>query len=236
LFSVAKLARPAGAGVLRIVSGFVVVGWVALKALGQTAVELSKFLVRCLADPRGTRRRWRWTKIRIGISVWVRQFFTAAVARDLYDGIPVIYVNYLDYDLAAHAFGPQDGVAFRALEFVDRSIGQIDRILRRMPEHEYDLFVLADHGQTASTPFANLTGGTPFERLLFDEVIDIGGAHSDPHPATKGKNAEFAHGFMAYQIGRAGMGRRVMQRIDREFTRCIDTREGLQRGPIRVIS
>ena len=103
--------------------------------------------MRCLVDPRGTGRRWRWTKIKVGISVWVRQFFTAAVARDLYDGIPVIYVNYLDYDVASHAFGPQDGIAFRALEFVDRSIHQIGRILRRLPEHQYDLFVLADHGQ-----------------------------------------------------------------------------------------
>src|SRR5262247_1209948 len=73
LFSFAKLTRPSGPGVLRVASGFVVVGWVALKALGQTAVELTKFLVRCLADPRGTSRRWRWTKIKVGISVWVRQ-------------------------------------------------------------------------------------------------------------------------------------------------------------------
>src|SRR6185369_7935000 len=127
---------------------------------------------------------------------------TAAVARDLYDGIPVIYVNYLDYDVASHAFGPQDGMAFRALEFVDRSIHQIGRILRRLPEHQYDLFVLADHGQAASTPFANLTGA-PFERLLFDEAIDVGATHS-AHPAMQGRNAGFAHGFMAYHIGRTG--------------------------------
>jgi hypothetical protein len=235
LFSFAKLTRPSGPGVLRVVSGFVVVGWVAVKALYQTAVELSKFLVRCLVDPRGTGRRWRWTKIKVGISVWVRQFFTAAVARDLYDGIPVIYVNYLDYDVAAHAFGPQDGMAFRALEFVDRSIHHIGRVLRRLPEHQYDLFVLSDHGQSASTPFANLTGGARFERLLFDEVIDVGATHS-AHPAMQGRNAGFAHGFMAYHIGRTGMGRRVMQRVDREFTLNLDEREAYQRGAIRVIS
>ena len=37
--------------------------------------------------------------------MWVRQFFTLAVARDLYAGAPRIYVNYLDYDVSAHAFG-----------------------------------------------------------------------------------------------------------------------------------
>ena len=119
------------------------------------------FLVRCLAHPHGAGRRWQWTKIKIGVSVWVRQFFTAEVARDLYDGVPVIYVNFLDHDVAAHAFGPQDRAAFRALEFVDRSIRQIGRILRRVPEHQYDLYVLSDHGQAQSKPFAELTAGKP---------------------------------------------------------------------------
>ena len=96
----------------------------------------------------------------IGLSVWVRQFFTAEVARDLYGGVPAIYVNYLDYDVAAHAFGPEDRAAFRSLEFVDRAIHQIGRVLRRVPEHQYDLFILADHGQAGSIPFADLTGGS----------------------------------------------------------------------------
>ena len=31
-----------------------------------------------------------------------------AVSRDLYAGTPAVYVNYLDYDVAAHAFGPRE--------------------------------------------------------------------------------------------------------------------------------
>jgi hypothetical protein len=81
-------------------------------------------------------------------------------------------VNYLDHDVAAHAFGPQDRAAFRALEFVDRSIRQIGRVLRRVPEHQYDLYILSDHGQAQSKPFAELTAGKPLERLLFDELLD----------------------------------------------------------------
>ena len=174
LFSFAKLTRPSGPGVVRVLSGFVVLGWVALKGVCQTIGVLLLFLVRCLAHPHGARRRWQWTKIKIGVSVWVRQFFTAEVARDLYDGVPAIYVNYLDHDVAAHAFGPQDRAAFRALEFVDRSIRQIGRILRRVPEHQYDLYILSDHGQARSKPFAELTAGKPLERLLFDELLDPG--------------------------------------------------------------
>ena len=233
-FSFSRLTRPSGPGLLRVLSGFVVVGWVLLKGICQTVAELVKLLVRCLAHPRRAGRRWQWTKIKVGLSVWVRQFFTAAVARDLYDGIPAIYVNYLDYDVAAHAFGPQDRAAFRSLEFVDRSIRQICRILRRVPEHQYDFFLLSDHGQAQSTPFAELTGGKPLERLLFDELLDP--AHLDRRPAPKDRRAGFAHGFMAYQIGRKGLGQRVMHQLDREFSRTLDEREAHQRGGVRVIS
>ena len=41
---------------------------------------------------------------------------------------------------------------------------------------------------------------------------------------------------MAYHIGRTGMGRRAMQRVDREFTRNLEEREAYQRGAVRVIS
>jgi len=234
LFSFAKLTRPSGPGVVRVLSGFVVLGWVALKGACQTIGLLLLFLVRCLTRPHGAGKRWQWTKIKIGLSVWVRQFFTAEVARDLYDGVPVIYVNYLDYDVAAHAFGPQDRAAFRALEFVDRSIRQIGRILRRVPEHQYDLYVLSDHGQAQSKPFAELTAGKPLERLLFDELLDP--AHLEQHPAPKETHAAFAHGFTAYHIGRTGLGRRVMNRIDRESAKSADEREAHERGGVRVIS
>ena len=41
---------------------------------------------------------------------------------------------------------------------------------------------------------------------------------------------------MAYQIGRAGLGRRVMHQLDREFSRTLEEREAHERGGIRVIS
>ena len=53
---------------------------VLLKGIGQPMVELAKFVGRCLADPRGAGRRWEWTTIKLGISVWIRQFFTTFIA------------------------------------------------------------------------------------------------------------------------------------------------------------
>ena len=234
LFSFARLTRPSGPGVVRLLSGIVGIGWVALKSVGLTTAALLKFSARSLAHPRRAGKRWQWTKITIGVSVWVRQFFTAQVARDLYEGVPAIYVNYLDYDVAAHMFGPQARAAFRSLRFVDRSIRQICRILRRVPEHQYDLFILSDHGQAHSTSFTELTRGKPFERLLFDDIPDP--AHLDRDPAPTGRPAAFAHGFTAYQIGRTGLGQRVMHQLDRESSPTLEEREAHERGGVRVIS
>ena len=89
LFSFAKLTRPSGPGVVRVLSGFVVLGWVALKGVCQTIGVLLRSWCVAWCIPRGAGRRWQWTKIKVGVSVWVRQFFTAEVARDLYDGVPV---------------------------------------------------------------------------------------------------------------------------------------------------
>ena len=108
LLTFAMMWRPSGAGLLRLVSKLVVLGWVAVKASTLTALELTRALLRLVADPVGeSARGWRWLAIKIAISVWLRQLFTLAVSRDLYAGVPAIYVNYLDYDVFAHAYGPR---------------------------------------------------------------------------------------------------------------------------------
>jgi Type I phosphodiesterase / nucleotide pyrophosphatase len=81
------------------------------------------------------------------------------VSRDLYAGVPAVYVNYLDYDVAAHAFGPGSRRALLSLYRVDRAIRQLARVLRRVPEHRYDLYVLADHGQAPCRPYVRLSRG-----------------------------------------------------------------------------
>jgi hypothetical protein len=230
-WSFAALTRPSGHGLVRVLSGLLVVVWVLLKGVAQTFVELAKLAARCLVDPRRTRRRFRWTVIKVGVSIWVRQFFTAQAARDLYEGVPVIYVNYLDYDVAAHAFGPRDRAAFRALQFVDRSIRQLSRVNRRVPEHQYDLFILADHGQAASVPFVTLAGGRPFERVVFDDVLEANGLTAALVPRLD--NGGYAHGFAAYRIGR---GARAAKRLDREVGPGREEREAYERGSVRVIS
>jgi hypothetical protein len=158
LFSFARLTRPTRHGLVYALSAFVVVAWVLAKSSALTAVELVRAMLRLIANP-GADHGWGWLTVQLAISVWIRGFFTLAVSRDLYAGVPAVYVNYVDYDVAAHAFGPHSRRALRSLRRVDRAIRQLVGVARRVPEYQYDVYVLSDHGQASSTPFRNLSGG-----------------------------------------------------------------------------
>ena len=148
--SSAAACRLRGPGLLCALSSAVVLAHVFVKSVLRTAIELVRVTLGAIANPVGDiRHGWQWLGIKIGISIWLRALFTLSASRDLYDGVPVVYVNYLDYDVTAHAFGPRSRRALRALRHVDRSIYQLWRVLRRVPEHRYDLYVLSDHGQVS---------------------------------------------------------------------------------------
>jgi hypothetical protein len=238
--SFARLKRPTGPGLVKLGSAFVVLGWVIVKGTALTLQEVGRTLTDLVRHPRARRQVWQWAAIRIGFSVWIRELFTLAVSRDLYAGVPAIYVNFLDYDVAAHAFGPRSGRALRSLNRVDRAIRQIVRVVHRLPEHRYDVFILSDHGQVACRPYGDISGGAPLERALFDEGIVAPGARGTGEaPAPHG----LGHGFRAYGVGR----RRVLGRILRPHddadhggtgtaARSQDMPEAYERDGIRIIS
>src|SRR6266850_283925 len=111
-----------------------------------------------------------------------------------------IYVNYLDYDIFAHAWGPRHGRAMRSLRAVDASLRQLWRVARRVPEHRYDIYLLADHGQAHCTPYDQLTGGRRIERLLFEDFLTPAGAH-EVAPGRPGGH-RLASGIKAIRSGR----------------------------------
>jgi hypothetical protein len=172
LWTYARLKRltRAGSGLRRTALCLLLIGWVALKCVGLTLVTLARALGRTVgalaAGRLQLRRAVAALAIDVGVSIWARQLFTLLVSADLYRGVPAIYVNFLDYDVISHQFGPTDRLAFRALRRVDRSIQQLARVIRRLPEMGYDLYILSDHGQTPTRPFHRLTRGVPIERVV----------------------------------------------------------------------
>lgn len=145
-----------------------ILAWVVLRMSGGTALEVLRWLGGALRDfslGRAVRSPAR-SLVRLAISGWLRQLFTLGVTADVYAGVPALYVNFVDYDVPAHALGPEHPSALRALRYLDRSIRDIARAVRRVPDLGYDLFVVADHGQTASVAFQTVAGPVPVAELV----------------------------------------------------------------------
>ena len=236
LFSFAMLKRPSGAGVLRAVSAFVVLGWVVVKGVTLTLLDVTRALLRFVADPVGeSGRGWKWLLLKVGVSIWLRQLFTLAVSRDLYAGVPVIYVNYLDYDVFAHAFGPSHRRAMRALHRVDGSIRQLARVLRRVSEHGYDLYVLSDHGQAATTPYQRLNAGRKLERQLFEDFLLPAHQHEVGLAPPEGR--AWSRGLRAYRRrGAPGMWQRFVNYLESDYPWLLgEIRQARERDGVRVV-
>lgn len=163
-----------------------VLGWVTVKTLGLTAYQIARWggsaardfaLGRRITSPRGR-------LLRLVISGWLRELFTLGVTDDLYAGVPALYVNFVDYDVSAHAWGPTHRRALRALRFVDASIRDIWRVARRVPELAYDVFILSDHGQTTSVAFEPAGGPTAAAEAVLEVFRRTGQpALASPGPA-----------------------------------------------------
>jgi Type I phosphodiesterase / nucleotide pyrophosphatase len=158
----------------RVVPLLVLLG-VTAKTLALTAYEIGRWaggalrdfsLGRFIVSPRGLLAR------RL-IGGWLRELFTLSTAADIYTGVPALYVNYVDYDVAAHALGPGHRGARRTLRNIDASIRDIWRAARCVPDLRYDVFVLSDHGQTASVPFAEVGGPEPAAEMLLGIFQDL---------------------------------------------------------------
>ena len=169
LLTFARLMKPTRAGLplLRLGASTLLLGWVVTKCFLLTAVELGRFLSRLLFERHSVSHDGlRWLGLKIAFSIWLRELFTLSVSADLYRGIPAVYVNFLDYDVFAHSFGPAHPAALRALHHVDNAVGQLLRITERLPERRYDLYVLSDHGQTPTRSFPEVSGGQSLEEVV----------------------------------------------------------------------
>lgn len=108
---------------------------------------------------------WYLPLLHIGANVILRELQTLAVLLDIYTGVPSIYTTYNVYDEFAHHFGPSSRTALKSLRALDRRIGEVLKLLRRIPGREYDLYILSDHGQTPSIPYRIAYGETLGETI-----------------------------------------------------------------------
>jgi len=98
-------------------------------------------------------------KNRVLLAAGARNYAVQATVLDIARGVPSIYCCFADYDEIGHRRGPDSEEALRALRSTDASVGAVLRALRQAG-NDYDVYLLADHGQVATQPFEQATGGT----------------------------------------------------------------------------
>ncbi len=106
------------------------------------------------------KRNIRFSFLRAVGTAFLRESSTHFLIADLVRGIPIVYVNYIGYDIVAHHAGPHTFDAISTLGGIDRQIRKISRTITKRAPRQYDLVVLSDHGQSRSIPFSMLYGQT----------------------------------------------------------------------------
>jgi hypothetical protein len=233
LWNLAALLKPTRAGwaILRAPLSAVLLGWVIVKCSALTLLELGRALGRFMTGTVTSEPGARWVLFKVGSSIWARQFLTLATSVSLYRGVPAIYVNFMEYDVYAHGFGPASRQALRALKRVDGSIAQLVRIVRRLPEPGVDLYILSDHGQALTRLFTEVSGGATIEAVV--RAAFLGEARA----GKKGKPASLRRQWAGLRTLRAeGAIQRFVNYLEPDFTRWIgfaDTEE--PKEAIRVV-
>jgi hypothetical protein len=123
-------------------------------------VELGQIVKQTLTrrKPRMNRFAHGYPFVRAATNVFMRDVTTAMVSQDILRGSPAIYATYLGYDEIAHHSGPMSTDALKSLRGIDKQLRRLLRIINRHAPRPYELFLLADHGQSWGWTFKQRYG------------------------------------------------------------------------------
>lgn len=119
---------------------------VPLLLLGELCAALVNVIARIRAGEPAV-HELKFVLSRLFVGVGLRETVAAGAAIDLARGVPVIHINFLSYDEKGHHAGPSSRLAHGALRTIDRRIRRLYRQAHRSPVRDYEVWVLADHGQ-----------------------------------------------------------------------------------------
>jgi uncharacterized membrane protein YvlD (DUF360 family) len=127
-------------------------------------------------------------------------------------GVPIMYVDFVDYDELAHHAGPERLESLRSLTGVDRVLSTIARAAKTAPR-DYEIVILSDHGQTQGATFLQRYGRT-LEALIRDlmgggSALKVGGQGEGWGPANALLSEITNRPGVAGRAATAALGRRV---------------------------
>ena len=97
--------------------------------------------------------------LRAFTNVFLRQITVSLLVERMLRGVPVMYVDFVDYDEIAHHAGPERGEALDALDGIDHVLGALEQVAAEAPR-PYRFVVLSDHGQSQGATFRQRYGIT----------------------------------------------------------------------------
>ncbi|MEE9271639.1 MAG: phage holin family protein [Candidatus Krumholzibacteria bacterium] len=98
-----------------------------------------------------------------------REMTSFFVREDIVRGIPIIFANFIGYDMVAHYAGPDSRNALSTLTGIDRRFKHISRTIRKKARKHFDMIILSDHGQTRCVSFSGLYGKS-LEKVIQDKL------------------------------------------------------------------
>jgi hypothetical protein len=144
-------------------------------------------------------------------TVVLKDLSVAIVADQMARGVPVVYVDLLDYDEVAHHAGPTRPESLRTLESLDRVLRFFAQVSAEVGR-DYELVVVSDHGQTQGSTYLQLSGRTLADDV--DAIVDgpveaPGGSPEVLGPANLlDAHGDRAHGLLRRMVRPANHGGR----------------------------
>jgi endonuclease/exonuclease/phosphatase family metal-dependent hydrolase len=112
-------------------------------------------------------------------SVLLRESTAIAAESDCIRGVERIHVNFLGYDDVSHHAGPDSSISRRMLRDIDRTIQRLWHAAHASCRRNYQVWILADHGQEATVPYEK-----EFGRPLAEAVREVGQQFLQPSDAS----------------------------------------------------
>ena len=152
-------------------------------------VELVLAVVDCvrgIIDRRDLIKELKFVPTRVAISILLRELTVIGAKIDITRGLPIIHLNLLGYDEQAHRRGPSSAFAHWTLKGIDDAIARLWRAAHHATRRHYDVWIYADHGQEAVTPYSRHVGQSLEDavKTCFTSVLE-----TEPEPAKDGDHS-----------------------------------------------
>jgi uncharacterized membrane protein YvlD (DUF360 family) len=184
--------------------------------LGEAAKELwqARRQVAAGIEPR-IHRGGAYPLLRGVTNVLLRQVGTSLVAERMLRGLPIVYVDFTDYDEIAHHAGPERGESLDALDGIDHALGTLEQVAAEAPR-PYRFVILSDHGQSQGATFRQRYG-----RGIADVLRELIGRPVDITRATATVESWGPLNALLSELARnRGVGGRLVRRALRSRSRA----------------